>query len=64
MDGQSQKMTVAARGCFQTNANQSLVEQQCCPLCRAKNALLGKGGRAVPLEGLSEEKAAFPIEEV
>ena len=50
--------------CCQTNANQSLVWQGCCPLCRAETAPLSERGGAVGFEVISLGKTALLVEMV
>ncbi len=50
--------------CCQTNANQSLVGQWHCPLCRAEPAPFVKSGSAVQLEEVSGGEATLVVEVV
>ena len=50
--------------CCQTNANQSLVGQGYCPLCRAETAPLSESDSAIGFEMISLGKTAFLVEVV
>ena len=53
-----------SKWCCQTNANQSLVGQGYCPLCRAETAPLCESGGAVGLEMISPGETSLLVEVV